>query len=106
MNLAFWCFHNPAAVGLLARCRHRAKPLNFRTHLPGPGSIGLSHPGWINIAAIRLKHDTADAVKISQRMQRFGFLAAHLMKIHVEIYGLCGLQTQLMFAFFGLRKIK
>ena len=105
-DVALWCFHDPGTVSLRQGRGHRGKAVNLCPLLARADRIGVCHARWVHIAAVGFIHDAADAVIIDQRVQPFGLGAVDLVKIHAVEFGLCGLQLQLMFTFFGLRKIE
>ena len=80
--------------------------MNFCAFLPRAHSIGVCHPRRVDIAAIRFKHDTPDAIEVDQRVQAFGLIPGDLMKIHPIKLGFGRLQAQLMFACLGLRQVQ
>ncbi len=106
MDAAFGGFHMPGAVWLLGRSCHRAKALDASTHFARSCRIGHGDAGGIDIAAILLEHDAADAVKIDKRVFLFGFLAAEFVEFDTELTGLGALQAQLVFAVSCLGKVE
>ena len=60
----------------------------------------------INVAAIGLKHDAADAVKVHKGMQTLCLVATNFVEIHAVAACLGGLYAQLMLAGFGLCQIQ
>ena len=105
-NITLCCAHDPRAVGLLFGACDRAKPDDLSPVLPRARRIGIGHARGVHIAARWFIHDAADAIKIHQRMQRFGLGPADLMKIQAVILGFGGLQPQLMLARLCLRQIQ
>ena len=106
VNVAFGRFHYPCAIRLLHRGRDRREPVDFCPSLPRAHSIGVGHTRRVHITAIRLEHDTTDAVEIDQRMQPFGLIPRHFVEIHAVKLRLGFLQTQLVFAVLGLSKVE
>ena len=74
--------HDPAAIGLRFGGCYRSKAVNFRAVLARTGRISSGHTRGIDITAFRFPHNSANAIKINQRMQLFRFRARHLGKIH------------------------
>ncbi len=106
VDIALRRFDNPCAVRLLDRRCHRCEAIDLGPAHPCARGIGIGHARGIDVAAIGLVHDAADAVEIDKRVQALGLVATHLVEIHPVKLGLRGLQPQLMFACFGLGKIE
>ena len=98
--------HDPGAIGLLLGAGDGGKAVNLGATLARAGGIGVGDARRINIAALGLEHDAADAVIIDQWVQALGLITADLVEIHPVAAGLGLLQTQLMLARLGLRKIE
>ena len=105
-NRALVGFHLPAAVGARTSRDHGREAMHFRTALARAPGVGMGHAGRIDIAAIGLVHDAANAVEIGQWMHAFGLGARQFVELDLEILRLGRLHAQLMFAIGGLREIQ
>ncbi len=106
VDIALLRAHDPRAVGLLFGARDGAKADDLSAVLARARGIGVGDARRIDVAAVLLVHDAADAVVIDQRMQRLGLRAVDLAKGQPVVFRLGRLQAQLMLARFGLREIE
>ena len=72
----------------------------------GALGVGLGHAGGIDVAAVRLEHDAADAGQVEQRMKLLGLGDGDLVEVDLEVLGLGRLQAELVLAIRRLRHVE
>jgi hypothetical protein len=84
----------------------RREAVDFGAALARSRGVGGCHARRIDIAALRLVHDAADAVEVDQRVQLLRLLPADLVEVHLVAARLGLLQPKLVLAGLGLGEIE
>ena len=98
--------YDPCAVGLLDRGGDGGVAVDFGAERAGAGGIGHGDAGRIDVAAVLLIHDAADAVVVDEGVKLLRLLAADLAEIHAVMARLGGLNAELVLSRLRLREVE